>query len=595
MSKYSNGLIAILSLILAFLHGVLLYSGSTGTDDIYITYWSAQALSDGGHIINYNGDALEQSSSLLHVIILATLYHLSGIPLAVLGIYLSAFMGGMTLLIAWHLASALQLKYSWFVIFFCAVFPYFIYWSVAGLETTLVALLVTLLVYTTIKIFTQKTTPLLFSFAILLILAYLLARPEAIFVISLFFLEIAGYLLIYNRFSQKHEVTYTTQHYIKLTQLFGISLILFIILSLWRYQTFGQIFPQPVYAKSANSPLSNLLAGIEYLFEQYWIPSLAILTGLTIWGIIQILRHRVQETREQALFIILLFCLAQMAFIVTKGNDWMPGGRFFVPVLPLLVIVGLYIVNQLPLKITPTILVLLSLTALIDNAKFNKYQSRGTFLPLTKALSEPVLTNFESAQQQFHWSEKVSREHLVFIPPIIMLDKIITHLLKIKSSLTIVSGEMGMIPFYIAQKHFGKIKFVDLYGLTTNHLTNCDLENYFQGRFGSHLFRGRFGIQISFWLLFHNFKDIQKNCPVPDPDIICGLGTAGWINNLDESKHQLIYRQSGQITTGDCWSRQKENANYFIAIHQDLLAKTNELQLESYQWPQVSCQMKRSW
>ena len=576
---------------------MLLYGGSTGTDDVYITYWSAQALSDWSHIINYNGDALEQSSSLLHVIILATLHKLSGIPLAVLGIYFSVVMGGMTLLVAWHLARSLNLKYPWFVICFCAVFPYFVYWSFAGLETTLVALLVTLLVYAVVKVFTQEITNSLFLFTILLILAYLLARPEAIFIISLFFLEVASYMLIYNWFIQKHAVTYTTRHYIKLTQLFGISLILFIILSLWRYQTFGQIFPQPVYAKSANSPSSNLLDGIEYLFQQYWIPSLVILTGLVILGIVQILRHRVQASRERALLIILLFFLAQMAFIVIKGNDWMPGGRFFVPILPLLVIVGLYIVNQLPPKVAPIILILLSLIALIDNAKFNKYQSRGTFLPLTKAVSEPVISNFELAQQQFHWPEKVSREHLAFIPPIIMLDKIITQLLKIKSSLTIVSGEMGMVPFYIAKKHFGKVKFIDMYGLTTNHLTNCDLENYFQGQFGSHLFRGRFGIQISPWFLFHNLKDIQKNCPVPEPDIVCGLGAGEWLNDLDESKrkHQVIYRQSGNITTGDCWSRQRESANYFIAIHQDLLDKTNEFQLESYKWPQVSCQMRRSW
>lgn len=169
MSKYSNGLIATLCLGLAFLHGVLLCSGSTGTDDAYITYWSAKTLSDWGRIVNYNGDALEQGSSLLHIIILATLHKLSGIPFAPLGIYLSAFLGGLTLLVAWHLASALQIKYAWFVIFFCAVFPYFVYWSFAGLETTLVALIVTLLVYAVIKIFTSTTPHSLFLLTILLI------------------------------------------------------------------------------------------------------------------------------------------------------------------------------------------------------------------------------------------------------------------------------------------------------------------------------------------------------------------------------------------------------------------------------------------
>lgn len=602
MFKFSNWLITTLCLGLAFLHGLFLYSGSTGTDDIYMTYWSAKALSDGGQIINYNGNAIEQSSSLLHVIILATLYKLSGIPLAILGIVFSVLMGGMTLLVAWHVAHSLNIKYPWFVILFYALFPYFAYWSFAGLETTLVALLVTLLIYTTIKIFTQKITKSLFLAIILLIFAYILARPEAIFIISLFFLEMAAYMLIYNRINQKGEVTYTTGHYIKLTQLLGASLIIFILLSLWRYQTFGQIFPLPVYAKSAALPLSNFLDGIEYLFQHYWIPSLAILTGLVAVGTIQILKHRLQETREHAVVIILLFFLAQMAFVVTKGNDWMAGGRFLVPVLPLLMVAGLYTIGQLPVKVAPIILVLLSLTALIDNAKFNKYNSRGIFWPLAKTVSEPVSNDFESIPHRFHWPEQVRREHLAYIPPIIMLDKIITRLLEIKSSLTIISGEMGIIPFYIANQHFGKVEFIDMYGLTTPHLTHCDLENYFETeRFGSHLFRGRFGIQISFWFLFRHFNEIKNRCPIRYPDIVCGIGHGQWINNLDESeqKYQRIYHQSGRITTGDCWSRQRENANYFIAVHQDLLAKTNELQnelqLDSYKWPQVKCEMRRSW
>ena len=598
MFKYSNGLIVTLCIGLALLHGVLLYGGSTGNDDVYITYWSAKTLSDWGHIVNYNGDVIEQSSSLLHVIILATLHKLFGIPFAVLGIYLSAFMGGMTLIVAWRLAGALQLKYPWFVIFFCAVFPYLVYWSFAGLETTLVTLLVTLLVYAFIKIFTQTTQSLFHLFTSLLIGCYLLARPEAIFIISLFFLEITGYMLIYNRFKQQHSFTYTTAHYISLTQLISVTLILFVVLSLWRYPTFGQIFPQPVYAKSAGLLLSNFLAGIEYLFQQYWIPSLAVLTGLVIVGVAQIFQSRVQDPREQAVVIILLFFLAQMAFVVAKGDDWMEGGRFFVPILPLLVIYGLYVINQFPVKIAPIILILLSLTALFDNAKFNKYQSRGTFLPLTKAVSEPVINHFEALQTSFDWPEKINREHLAHIPSIIMLDKVITRLLKVKSSLTIFAWEMGMIPFYIANQYFGKVKFIDMYGLTTHHLTDCGMDNQFNKRLDGHLFKGRFGIQTTLWFLLAKFKEIQNNCPViPAPDIIYGMGKAQWINKLDESKgkYQIIYRQSGQVTTGGCWSKQQANADYFIIISVDLMAKTNELQLESYKWPQVLCQMRRSW
>src|SRR5438552_19214968 len=50
--------------------GFLLFS-STGRDDSYITYWAADQLRRTGRITNYNGRALEQSSSLLHVLLLA--------------------------------------------------------------------------------------------------------------------------------------------------------------------------------------------------------------------------------------------------------------------------------------------------------------------------------------------------------------------------------------------------------------------------------------------------------------------------------------------------------------------------------------------
>jgi hypothetical protein len=119
---------------IAFLHGLFLYSASSSMDDVYITYWVAKTLSNFGTIINYNGEVLEQSSSLLHVIILAVLHRLSGISLPNLGIYFSALMGGLTMLAAWRLACFLKVRSAWFVVLFCAWFPYLVYWSFTGLE-----------------------------------------------------------------------------------------------------------------------------------------------------------------------------------------------------------------------------------------------------------------------------------------------------------------------------------------------------------------------------------------------------------------------------------------------------------------------------
>ena len=59
-----------LALVLA---GLLLFP-SAGQDDTHITCWPAYTLSHFGQILNYNGQRVEQSSSLLQVLLLAVLH-----------------------------------------------------------------------------------------------------------------------------------------------------------------------------------------------------------------------------------------------------------------------------------------------------------------------------------------------------------------------------------------------------------------------------------------------------------------------------------------------------------------------------------------
>ena len=57
--------------ILALLAISLTLFPSAGRDGSYMTYWPAYALSKLGEIVNLNGDRVEQSSSLLLVLVLA--------------------------------------------------------------------------------------------------------------------------------------------------------------------------------------------------------------------------------------------------------------------------------------------------------------------------------------------------------------------------------------------------------------------------------------------------------------------------------------------------------------------------------------------
>jgi hypothetical protein len=577
--SYLNWVVPVLCLGLAFSHGLFLYGGSSGHDDVYITYWAAKALGDFGKIINYNGEALEQSSSLLHVMMLTILYKVSGIPLPILGVFLSATMGGLTILAAWRLAVFLKIRSAWFVALFCALFPYLVYWSFGGLETTLVAFIAVLLVYSVILYLTQKISLFLCIFAILSISAYIIARPEAIFVVLAFLIGIALYFLAHNLLLKKRsDFTYGKFYYIKLMILVGISLAIFTVLSFWRYEIFGQIFPQPVYAKTSGLQLSKFLPGIGYFFKQYWLPSLVILTGLTVFAINDTLRHHTHERKSAAFAIVISFMVATLAFVVSSGGDWMEGGRFFVPMLPLLVISGLYAVSRLPKLLGTIVLVFLTLSASIETAKFLAYESRGIPLLRAKAVYSPVWRYFELSEEAFSWFEKVNRPHLRDIPFIVMLDTVVKRLLAAQSEqVTILSHKMGMVPFYIAKNHFGKVELIDRAGITSNHFTRCNVTR--------HLTKAKYGLRLGYRYLFSHFNEIQSKCNIKPPAIIYDLNEAGGRNLVEKKGYRIVYAQSGFIVAGYSWVRRKQKVHQYLAVRADLLKRVGKLEPRFYQWP----------
>ena len=78
--------------------GFLLFT-STGRDDAYITYWAAKSLAQTGEITNYDGERVEQSSSLLQTVLLAALYRITSLSLPTLGIVLGVVAGAATVVL----------------------------------------------------------------------------------------------------------------------------------------------------------------------------------------------------------------------------------------------------------------------------------------------------------------------------------------------------------------------------------------------------------------------------------------------------------------------------------------------------------------
>jgi hypothetical protein len=598
--KYTNWLVPLLCIGLAFLHGIFWYSASSGRDDVYITYWAAQALSEFGQIINYNGEALEQSSSLLHVILLAVLHKLSGISMPVLGVFFSATMGALTILAAWRLAIFLKLPSAWFVALFLALFPYLVYWSFGGLETSLVALIVVLLIYSVIRLITEKLSLSIFLLAFLSICAYIMARPEAILVILAFLFGIAFYFVIDNVIVKKSShFFYGKKDFQKLMILVSISLVIFALLSLWRYQTFGQIFPQSVYAKSSGLNWNTFISGFHYLFDHYWIPSIVFLTVLTGFGLYKSLLYQHDNRNRLAFVIIISFIIATITFTVFSGGDWMEGGRFLVPILPLLAISGLLAVCQNDRSVsgsgwTPVhkiVLISLALLAILDTTRFLSAEKNGPISipqPLAEAVYRPVLQHFElSEQQDFSWFELANREHLRDNLLRIMLDRVVTRLLVVQQKpITVVANHMGMIPFYLSSHYFGKVKFMDLRGLITTDFLDCEMTR--------DLPKGQMGLLLSEDYLFTHFEEISEQCFSQPPAIIYGWGGKAKIKQVEKYGYKTVYAHSTWISTGGCWTRQKVWAGQYLAVREDLLNLVGDLETIFYEWPTIGNE-KCSW
>jgi hypothetical protein len=141
---------------------------------------------------------------------------------------------------------------------------------------------------------------------------------------------------------------------------------------------------------------------------------------------------------------------------------------------------------------------------------------------------------------------------------------------------------MGMVSFYIADRYFGKVKFIDMKGLVTRHFIDCSVT--------SHLPKKQAGIELSYEYLFANFNQINVQCAIPRPAIIYDIGGKRQMDLLKKNRYKVLYILSGSLVTGSCWTRQKVWAGQYVAVREDLLHLLGQLETNFYEWPEVECQ-----
>ena len=419
---------------------------SAGRDDAYITYWAAHALANFGEIVNYNGERVEQSSSLLHVLLLAAATRLTTVEIPTLGPIISMLAAVATLIYTRRLAALfmdglLPVLASILV----ATSTYFSYWATGGLETSLTALIYTALAYYYIRYLRGAKSGRPRIGLWLLMASALLVRPESVFVVGA---ALLGYLFA-SRIRTMYGIgadggddrsTIKKVSYLLLTVIIIGALIL-----VFRLVYFGSPFPQPVVAKVTGISASEMARGWKYLYDVLVEPYHIVVYVAALAGVLYSLYRVIWRAQSiTAVHLVMLLLLAQGAFIVLTGGDWMEGARFVVPVIPLVAVLAVALVSRVFKKefVLPALVVLAALQV-PGSLLFalSSSQSSSQSMPLWEAAR--MQTDFQL--DGFSWFDKANHMHLRDIPMVRELDSVVNTLNESGAGpVSIMSGQAGM-------------------------------------------------------------------------------------------------------------------------------------------------------
>jgi len=529
--------------------------GVGGPDDAYITDWVAQRFAETGRIVNYNDSPIEQSTSLLHVIVLGTARWVTRIPVPVLG-YLVGFVALIATIVGVGLwtreinARAPLIA----ALLAAAAFP-LLYWATSGLETLLVS---ALLLWFLLRFFRFLVTPdqvkregILLGIVTLLLAG---SRPDAILlvvgllglVVSVAFLGSRG-----PRFVSRSLPVVALRRSCLAAVPAGVAIG---IVEGVRFALFDALVPQPVEAKTGSAlRISAVRSGWDYLDASLqprwlWIPVI-VLAGRGVWIVFR--------SRSLAGWITVLTAALGVGIVVVSGGDWMGAARFLVPSLALLFVlaaIGIVSLRAIgrphvtsgwrrlvsspaPIAVATVLVLVLELAALSvfvrDASTLHGEWTFNNGSPVTDSFSLRVPPHGPSIDipASIPWYQRRNAPHL---RDAIFLDRgmpriaeIIRRMPNPREQLTIGSGQAGLLPYDILDRFPGRVRFIDRGNLTTADFAKCP------GR--KHSTTGLV-IIYGYW-----FKHAGE-CAPPMPDVIIDIGLFRKTKVLAQ-KYDLIYQQ----------------------------------------------------
>ena len=427
--------------LLALAGAMVVLLGYTGRDDSHLTYFVADHLAAGHGLVNLLGERQEQSSSLLFALLLGACVAITRVPAATLGPFVSAAMLSGAALVAGR--TARRVGASPLVGPVACSTPALFYWSLSGMESSLYVLLLAWLVAVLVDAQGQARRGQLAMVACAALLATL-TRPEAVIVLAC----LGAWLLLDRQPHARRRAVVTliaTGGAIALRRAAGLD-----------------VFPAPVYVKQQIAPTERLLAGLDYIVATArQLPAsstlLVCMVSLSLWAM---RRTEVDAPRRRLAQLSLVLAGIVAGFAVLAGGDWMEAGRFFAPTFFFATLAALLLVSPRGFGALAAGVLLAST---VDVAVVARQPYGG--VPLFAAAPQPTVRYVPSAVERYNM---VHTRDLPFVDTmlgVLAADK--------RPALHVGSIQGGIVPYYVSRALGDRVRFVELYGLTSRRTQAC--------------------------------------------------------------------------------------------------------------------------
>jgi hypothetical protein len=479
---------------------------SGGSDDSYITYGAARVLARTGEIRSYNGEVLEQSSSLLHTVVLAAGARSTGLSVPLLGHVVAPVAGMVAVAATVALARQVRPASALLAGLLTATSAYLAFWTFGGLETTLAtaALVVTTLGCARVAAGGASRAQWLLAGGG--ILATVLVRPETGLLLTAALgaaAVLAGGARPRSRSSAADPTgAGTTGATRRLVLLVAGAAAACAALALLRWAVFGSPFPNPVAAKSGGLGSSD---GASYV-ATWWLSRfhLPLLVAAVAGAAVSLVRAR---TAAGALVCTMLG--AVVGFVLLSGGDWMQGGRFLAPAAPFVAVLAAAAVTALPAprwrRVAGATLLVVQLLAVVDLAA-----TRSTATPLWAGSTFDVAP---AVSERFAWYDLHNRVHRRNAALLVAAEPTFERLVGAGPPVTVSGVQAGFTLYHLFGEHGRGLRFVDRHNLVSDDFGRCDdlLEPSLRG-LGRH-------ITYDVWS-----RNVER-CGVPMPDVVIEYGS----------------------------------------------------------------------